>query len=185
MQTIRIIKLFAWEPQFSDKILKARKLELKVLWQRMMMFIAFLCIGMGGPVLIMSVTLGAYTALFDRLPITSGKVNPRFFGQYQQAGQSVRVRVSNDIQVIAHEVGHHLDLAITRLSAQHRRGPIRQRRVRPGEERLAGGGPGRHAPQRDQQRQQAVAPLYDLFATRARARHRPPDQGRGHCGRSG
>ncbi|KAI8057636.1 hypothetical protein BDF22DRAFT_661756 [Syncephalis plumigaleata] len=66
MQTIRVIKLFAWEPQFSDKIMKAREVELRVLWQRMMMFIAFMSISMGGPVLIMSVTLGAYTTLLDQ-----------------------------------------------------------------------------------------------------------------------
>ncbi|KAI9594388.1 hypothetical protein BDF19DRAFT_423478 [Syncephalis fuscata] len=66
MQTIRIIKLFAWEPQFSDRIMKARETELKVLWQRMMMFIAFMSISMGGPVLIMSVTLGAYTTLLQQ-----------------------------------------------------------------------------------------------------------------------
>jgi ABC-type multidrug transport system fused ATPase/permease subunit len=66
MQTIRIIKLFAWEPQFSSKIIEAREAEIKVLWQRMMMFIAFMSISMGGPVLIMSVTLGAYTALLDQ-----------------------------------------------------------------------------------------------------------------------
>jgi ABC-type multidrug transport system fused ATPase/permease subunit len=66
MQTIRIIKLFAWEPQFSERILSAREKELRVLWQRMMMFIAFMALSMGGPVLIMSVTLGAYTTLLEK-----------------------------------------------------------------------------------------------------------------------
>ncbi|RKP23043.1 ABC transporter type 1, transmembrane domain-containing protein, partial [Syncephalis pseudoplumigaleata] len=65
-ETIRVIKLFAWEPQFSDRIMEAREAELRVLWQRMLMFIAFMSISMGGPVLIMSVTLGAYTAVLDR-----------------------------------------------------------------------------------------------------------------------
>ncbi|RKP04476.1 ABC transporter type 1, transmembrane domain-containing protein, partial [Thamnocephalis sphaerospora] len=70
MQTIRIIKLFAWEPQFRERIMAARDAELQVLWRRMMMFIAFMAISMGGPVLIMVVTLGAYTAVFEQ-PLTA------------------------------------------------------------------------------------------------------------------
>ena len=44
------------------------------------------------------------------IPISTGKVTHRkALGQYRGKGETIRIRTTNDIPTIAHELGHHLD----------------------------------------------------------------------------
>ncbi|KAI9226114.1 MAG: P-loop containing nucleoside triphosphate hydrolase protein [Piptocephalis tieghemiana] len=64
LQGIRIVKFFAWEPRFAQRIQKIREGELAKLWSRLLANMGFSVLGFGGPILIMLLTFGAYTRLF-------------------------------------------------------------------------------------------------------------------------
>lgn len=50
--------------------------------------------------------------LFEDLPIKKGHFRERAFGIYKPDERVIRLRVENDLATLAHELGHHVDLAI-------------------------------------------------------------------------
>lgn len=64
------------------------------------------------------------TDLFDRVPVGVRRFPQHALGIYKEGPQVVRTKIAGDLQVVAHEFGHHLDIAIMRGSATHVRGPI-------------------------------------------------------------
>ncbi|RKP09575.1 P-loop containing nucleoside triphosphate hydrolase protein [Thamnocephalis sphaerospora] len=68
--SIRIIKLFAWEPQFREKILGKREAELRQIWRRLVGLVYFTIIGFGIPAVVTLVTFGAHTWVLGR-PLTA------------------------------------------------------------------------------------------------------------------
>ncbi|KAI9594973.1 P-loop containing nucleoside triphosphate hydrolase protein [Syncephalis fuscata] len=63
LQSIRMIKLFAWEPQFQQRIKKARDSELDLLRDRLLLLSIFTVITHGNPAIMLCATLGAYTLI--------------------------------------------------------------------------------------------------------------------------
>lgn len=64
--------------------------------------------------------------LFDKVPVAVGHFKQRFRAIYKVDPQAVRSRQANDLYAIAHEFGHHLDLALMKGSSTFVRGPIAQ-----------------------------------------------------------
>ncbi|KAI9594951.1 P-loop containing nucleoside triphosphate hydrolase protein [Syncephalis fuscata] len=64
LQGIRIIKLFAWEQQFRERVMIKREDELANVWKRLIMFIYFIALGFATPAIITLATFGAHTLLF-------------------------------------------------------------------------------------------------------------------------
>ncbi len=64
--------------------------------------------------------------IFDKVPVSVGHYKQRFRAIYKMDAQAVRSRKANDLYAIAHEFGHHLDMALMRGSAIHKRGDIAQ-----------------------------------------------------------
>ena len=65
--------------------------------------------------------------LFERVPVSTGHYrsqNARAI--YKPKAQTVRAKVANDLYAVAHEFGHHIDLALMDGSAIHNRGAIAQ-----------------------------------------------------------
>lgn len=52
------------------------------------------------------------SALFNALPIKPRRFRERAFGIYKPKEQVIRTKVENDLATIAHELGHHIDIAI-------------------------------------------------------------------------
>lgn len=68
--------------------------------------------------------VSALSRAFDRLPVSKGRFRQRALGVYKVDPQAVRTRLTNDLRVIAHEFGHHIDEAITKASRTHNRGAV-------------------------------------------------------------
>lgn len=64
LQGIRVIKYFAWERQFSEKVNKAREQELKSIVKLWGSYIAFGTVGYGGGLVVAFVTFLTYTMFF-------------------------------------------------------------------------------------------------------------------------
>ncbi|KAI9599633.1 P-loop containing nucleoside triphosphate hydrolase protein [Syncephalis fuscata] len=67
LQSIRIIKFFAWEPQMTERIEQARENELSILWRRLILFICTIVNIIGGPVIVFCASLGAYSVVFGHI----------------------------------------------------------------------------------------------------------------------
>ncbi|RKP08930.1 P-loop containing nucleoside triphosphate hydrolase protein, partial [Thamnocephalis sphaerospora] len=63
LQSIRMVKFFAWEPQFLQRISKVRQKELALAWKRMLYSTANMITVGGGPVLITVSVLFVYTII--------------------------------------------------------------------------------------------------------------------------
>lgn len=50
------------------------------------------------------------------IPVNVGRFKQQALGIYKQKPQAVRLRVANDLQTVAHELGHHIDHAILGIS---------------------------------------------------------------------
>ncbi|KAI8066840.1 P-loop containing nucleoside triphosphate hydrolase protein [Gongronella butleri] len=61
LNAIRIIKFFAWEREFRQRVLDAREIELEAIKKRLYMFMWTICVWFMLPILIMVVTFFAYT----------------------------------------------------------------------------------------------------------------------------
>lgn len=68
--------------------------------------------------------VGKLTDLFGGVPVNTGRLYGGYLGVYQSDKESIRVQVADDLHVIAHEMGHHLDMAIMEGSVVFNRGPI-------------------------------------------------------------
>ena len=55
------------------------------------------------------------------IPVNVGRFKQRALGIYKQQPQAVRLRVANDVQTLAHELGHHLDHAVLGISRKDAR----------------------------------------------------------------
>lgn len=66
------------------------------------------------------------SALFDGVPVSVGHYHgkTRFRAIYKPAAQTVRAKQANDLYAVAHEFGHHIDLALMHGSPIHKRGAI-------------------------------------------------------------
>ncbi|KAI9596883.1 P-loop containing nucleoside triphosphate hydrolase protein [Syncephalis fuscata] len=64
LQGIRIIKLFAWEQQFRERVMIKRENELVNVWKQLVMLIYFTVLGFATPAIITLATFGAHTLLF-------------------------------------------------------------------------------------------------------------------------
>ena len=64
LQGVRIIKYFAWEKQFAEKVNEAREKELKSIIKLWGAYIAFGTIGYGGGLIVAFVTFVTYTLVF-------------------------------------------------------------------------------------------------------------------------
>jgi hypothetical protein len=64
------------------------------------------------------------TDLFGGVPVNVGRLYKGYLGVYQPHKESIRVQVADDLHVIAHEMGHHLDMAIMEGSSVFNRGAI-------------------------------------------------------------
>lgn len=62
--------------------------------------------------------------VFGRLPVGVKHFQQQAVGIYKKGQQAVRSRTANDLDTVAHEFGHHLDLALMQGSAVHKRGAI-------------------------------------------------------------
>lgn len=72
------------------------------------------------------------TDLFGGVPVSVGRLYKGYLGVYQSDTESIRVQVADDLHVIAHEMGHHLDMAIMEGSKVFNRGVIAQELKRVG-----------------------------------------------------
>ncbi|RKP25263.1 P-loop containing nucleoside triphosphate hydrolase protein [Syncephalis pseudoplumigaleata] len=70
LQGIRIIKLFAWEQQFRERVMSRRKDELDSIWKRLLMFVYFTVIGAATPTIITFTIFGAHTWILGN-PLTA------------------------------------------------------------------------------------------------------------------
>lgn len=52
------------------------------------------------------------SALFAKLPVKTRRFRERAVGIYKAKEQVIRLKVENDLATLAHELGHHIDLAI-------------------------------------------------------------------------
>ena len=66
LQGIRVIKYFAWERQFCDKVNKAREKELNSIVKLWGSYIAFGTVGYGGGLVVAFVTFLTYTMVFGK-----------------------------------------------------------------------------------------------------------------------
>lgn len=63
--------------------------------------------------------------LFDKVPVSVGHFRARFARAiYKPQQEAIRALQANDLYAVAHEFGHHLDMALMRGSAVHKRGAI-------------------------------------------------------------
>ncbi|KAI8052828.1 P-loop containing nucleoside triphosphate hydrolase protein [Syncephalis plumigaleata] len=67
---IRIIKLFAWEEQFRERVMSRRQDELDGIWKRLIMFIYYMILGFATPTIITFTIFGAHTWLLGN-PLTA------------------------------------------------------------------------------------------------------------------
>lgn len=70
------------------------------------------------------------------VPIRTGKIRGRALGIYKVKPEVVRVRVANDIETIAHEVGHHLQTLLFGTQAYTRKGGLSSSVLRPWRDEL-------------------------------------------------
>jgi len=55
------------------------------------------------------------------IPVNVGRFRQQALGIYKQKPQAIRVKVANDLQTVAHEFGHHVDISILGIDRKDKR----------------------------------------------------------------